>query len=476
MDVLLVDDHPEVRLSLADFLEQLGHNAVHAGSGEEALRLIRERHPGLVITDLRMPGMTGLELLEALEDFDDPPPLALMTAHGEADTAINAMRHGAIDYLRKPIDVRELHRLVERVSGDRKPVVSTGIHEERDGLLVVGVDFERLVDFADRLHEAADLPCLIEGETGVGKELFARRIHHGGKPSAGAFVALNCAAIAPGLFEAELFGYAPGAFTGAVQGGAAGKLALAAGGTIFLDEVGDLPLDQQAKLLRLLEDRAWYPVGGNQLQRLTARVVCATNVGLLDRVRTHRFREDLYYRLKVGHLRIPALRDRRDAIVPLARALLARVAQRRGRGSMQFSPDAEAVLLAHPWPGNVRELVHLLEQVLLMVRGAVVDKPLLATLIAGGESLPAPSSPSPAPLTGHPRLALPRLPPAELALDAGGFPLDEWQRAIIAAALAANDGSPVRTAAYLGITRKVLYTLRKRYGLFTSGQDEADGQ
>lgn len=461
MRILLVDDHPEVRLSLAGFIESLGHSTAHASTGAEALAAARSQRPDLVISDLRMPGMSGIDLLQTLEELDDPPPFALMTAFGDAETAIQAMRLGAVDYLRKPIDVRELHRVIERVAAESTtphqptPLVGLPIPEQPDGLVIAGPTMARVVAFADRLHAAPDLPCLIEAETGCGKELISRRIHHGGRPSATPFVAINCAAIAPGLFEAELFGYAAGSFTGALAGGSQGKLALAAGGTLLLDEIADLPLDQQAKLLRVLEERSWYPVGSNQLQRMKARVVCACNSDLLDRVHAKRFREDLYYRLKVGHLRIPPLRERRDEIMPLARSLLVRIRKTRGSGPQRFSSAAERLLESQPWPGNVRQLRHLLEQACLIADGAVLDAPALAEL--------GPNA-APSTITTSAANALPR-PPMILTLPDGSFDLDAWTRAVIAAALTRNDGSPVRTAAYLGLTRKVLYTLRKRYGL-----------
>jgi DNA-binding NtrC family response regulator len=450
--ILLVDDHAEVRQSLGEFLEQLGHRVDQAEDGRVALMTARSG-PDLIISDLRMPGMGGLDLLQALEGLDDPPPLALMTAFGDTQTAIEAMRLGAVDYLRKPIDVKELHALVERIAADARPGRAAGATVEADGLVVTDPAIQRLVALADRLHAARDLPCLIEGETGVGKELFARRVHHGGKPDRSPFVAINCAAIAPGLFESEVFGYAAGAFTGAAPGGSPGKLAAAAGGTVFLDEIGDMPAEQQAKLLRLLEDRTWYPVGSSKLQKLDARVICATNARLLERVRSGGFREDLYYRLKVGHLRIPPLRERRESIVPLAGALLARVRRERGRGPQRLSTTAETFLAAQPWPGNARELRHLLEQACLMHDGAVLDEAQLRELMPDAIDAAPVLAPAAA------------VSPGALALPAGGFDLDAWQQRVIAEALALNEGSPVRTAAYLGITRKVLYTLRKRYGL-----------
>jgi transcriptional regulator with PAS, ATPase and Fis domain len=302
----------------------------------------------------------------------------------------------------------------------------------------------RFVEVADRLHDS-DLPCLIEGETGTGKELFAHRIH--GVKSTAPFVALNCAAIVPGLFESELFGYAPGAFTGALSTGSAGKLAAAAGGTLFLDEVGDLPLDQQAKLLRLLEDKTWYPVGSHKIMKLRARLVFATNRTLEEEVRAGRFRKDLYFRLRVGHLRLPPLRERRDEIIPLGLSFLARIRSTLGRGFQKFSTPAEQLLRGYDWPGNVRQLLHLLEQASVMFDGAVLDEKHLVELLP--ELAPAP------PLTPAPTTHLPK----------DGFDLDAWQRAVVCEALAMHGGSPIRTAAYLRVSRKVLYTLRKRYGL-----------
>lgn len=470
MRILLVDDHPDVRQSLGSFIEQLGHEALLCDNAPAAVATARGEHPDLVLSDLRMPGMDGLHLLAALEQLDNPPPFALMTAFGDADTAIAALRSGAVDYLRKPIDVRELHRLIERIGATATPTnveltPAPVVREEADGLVIHGDAFARVVNLADRLHTAGELPCLIEGETGSGKELIARRIHHGGQPRTNRpFVAVNCAAIAPGLFEAELFGYAAGSFTGALSGGAQGKLALASGGTLLLDELADLPGDQQAKLLRVLEDRTWYPVGSNQLQQLKARVVCACNANLLELVAKGRFREDLYYRLKVGHIRIPPLRERREDVVALAQVFLQRIRRTRGRGFQRLSSEAAHLLTAYQWPGNVRQLHHLLEQLGMLHDGAVLDERLLR------EQLPDLAAVPVAPV--EPSITATTLDPHHVVLPDAGFDLDTWTRTVITAALAKHHGSPVRTATYLGLTRKVLYTLRKRYGLFDHGEEE----
>jgi DNA-binding NtrC family response regulator len=448
MRILLVDDHREVSDSLSGFLVGCGHTVEVFTEGVAALRRAESVAVDLVLSDLRMPDLDGLQLIKALDALEDPPACALMTAFGDTATAIEAMRLGAVDYLAKPIDVRDLHRLVERIerglSGTMRPSESLAA-QQLDGLVVAGPAMARVVHLADRLHQAPHLPCLIEAETGCGKELIARRIHHGGVATpARPFVALNCAAIAPGLFEAELFGYAAGAFTGAVAGGQEGKLALAGEGTLFLDEVGDLPLDQQAKLLRVLEERTFYPIGSNKLQRFRARLVCASNLQLVHLVETGRFRQDLFYRLKAGHLIIPPLRERREEIPVIARALAA-----RQPGGARLSLAAERHLAAESWPGNVRQLAHALELAAVLAEGRVI----------GVEHLLPPGQ-APAATV----LSLPAGPPPALLLPEGTFPLDAWHQAIIAAAVERCDGSPVRTAAYLGITRKVLYTLRKRYG------------
>ena len=466
MRIVLVDDHHEVLTSLAEFLRGLGHDVETVGDGAVALRGIRQRRPDFVLTDVRMPGMDGLALLAALEETEPPVAVALMTAYSDTAVAVEALRHGAVDYLRKPIDVVELHALLERLSltGIRAPA-SVTLEPQADGLVIAGPMFAGVVALSDRLHTVPQLPCVIEAETGCGKELIARRIHHGGiSDDRRPWIPINCAAISPGLFEAELFGYAPGAFSGALSTGAAGKLALAGDGTLFLDEIAELTLEQQAKLLRVLEDRSWFPVGSNQLQRLHARVICASNRPLVDLVATGRFREDLLYRLKIGYVRIPPLRERRDEIPGLVSHLLPAIRKRLGRGFCGTTVGAEALLVRHAWPGNVRQLANMLEIAAVTLDGAVLTENQAMTLlgIALEEGRRQPSD----------ALSLPAEPPDGLVLDNGNFDLDGWQRAIIAAALTKHGGSPVHTASFLGITRKVLYTLRKRYDLIAAEQSD----
>ena len=365
----------------------------------------------------------------------------------------------------------------------------------RNALELYTPRLEELAGLADRFHQHPDTPVLIQGETGTGKELFCQRIHHGGSiETAGPLIGLNCAAINAGLFEAELFGYEPGSYTGASATGSIGKLAMAEGGTLFLDEVADLPLEQQAKLLRVLEARTWYRIGGRDEQHLRARVVCACNVDLLERVADGRFRRDLYYRLRVAHLRLPALREAPEAIPALARRLLVKIRHRKGRGCERIGEDAEARLSEYPWPGNIRQLKHFLEEACLLFDDPVLDAEMVRSLLPplsaatavlrrretarvrkrteqiglntqsdefDPQSAAAEDPAAAALLPKNQAWLEPR--PEDLPEESLDF--EAWQAAVVRAALERHDGSPVKTAAYLGISRKVLYTMRKRYGL-----------
>ncbi|MFW5828684.1 MAG: sigma-54-dependent transcriptional regulator [Planctomycetota bacterium] len=468
MRILLVDDHPEVAESLASLLCELGHECRCAAGGAQALAQLARAPHDLVLTDLRMPEMDGASLLAHVQRAWPQVPVAVMTAFGERYTAVDLMRRGAVDYFHKPIDVREVLALLERLNGASDDVVDPLLGQElADGLLVHSAALAAVIRRCDKVHAMPETPVLIQGATGTGKELIARRIHHGGDPDGehGPFVALNCAAISPSLFESELFGYAAGAFTGARNEGQPGKLALAAGGTVFLDEVGELPADQQAKLLRVLETRRWYPVGGNREQQLHARILCATNLALEQAVHDGEFREDLYYRLKVVRLQLPSLVDHPGSVERLAPAILERLRRRIPHAYSGIAPAAMARLEAHAWPGNIRELVHLLEALCIeaegeMLAASVLDQHLAAEAPRGVTSSFRRQRVQVVASEGGLVQA-----PTAADLPDDGFDLDRWHGAVIAAALEKCGHSPVRTAKYLGISRKVLYTLRKRYGL-----------
>jgi two-component system, NtrC family, response regulator AtoC len=471
MNILLVDDHLEVAKSLATLLSELGHQTTCADSGSQALAVLARQSVELVLTDLRMPEMNGASLLDHIHRAWPQLPVAVMTAYGEHYTALDLIRRGAVDYFHKPIDVREVLALIDRLATDPKEEVDDLVGQElADGLVVHSSEMAALIRRCDRMHQMPETPVLVQGATGTGKELIARRVHHGGEPDAdnGPFVALNCAAISASLFESELFGYESGAFTGARTGGQAGKLALAAGGTVFLDEVGDLPADQQAKLLRVIETRRWYPVGGTREQALHARIVCATNLNLEQAIQEGDFREDLYYRLKVVRLRLPSLNDTPSAIARLVPLLLARIRKRMTSAFTSISHAALATLETRPWPGNIRELGHFLEAACIEADGGELDEKALRQHLelSGRHGLIAdPATQSCSPAAQRDGLSVLLRDPGPNDLPDERFDLDHWHGAVIKAALEKCDQSPVRTAKYLGISRKVLYTLRKRYGL-----------
>jgi len=397
MRIMVVDDNDQSLQSLSVVLGDLGHD-VHAFSdSREALDFaVREYFP-LIITDIRMPGMDGLELLtrlkvDGLAKYSD---IVIITGHGDMQTAIDALRRGAYDYLNKPINARELAvvvdrcaehqalrlenlelktRMEEKVAEATRDMVKSleevkGRLREVTGIGEIVADspaMRQLMEEALIIHDNPSVPVLIEGETGTGKEVIARLVHHGETVSPEPFIAINCAAIPHELFESELFGHEPGAFTGSRAGGAPGKLEAAGKGTIFLDEVAELPLTLQPKLLRVLEERTFYRLGGVKKREFNARIICAANRDLTDMVEKGQFRRDLYHRLRVGHLKIIPLRERGDDIVSLAEMVLRREAARKKKRFKEISLEALELLRNYSWPGNVREMENTIERAVLM--------------------------------------------------------------------------------------------------------------
>jgi transcriptional regulator with PAS, ATPase and Fis domain len=297
-------------------------------------------------------------------------------------------------------------------------------------------------ELAEKLHRDRSIPVLIEGETGTGKEIIARLIHYGSGEVTTPFVSINCTAISPNLFETELFGYEEGAFTGAKRRGSIGKFELAQGGTIFLDEIGDLPLDLQPKLLRVLEEREFYRVGGLKKSKLNIRIICATNQDLLKKVEEGKFRQDLFYRLKVGHIIVPPLRERREEIMPLARLFLAQLAQEKKKRFSHFHEGTIKILEDHHWPGNIRELKNTIESIVLLYDDTEVSPQHLFSLNSG-------QNPSPCRSIPHVENGKVNLPEEELNLK-------ELERQIVKATLEKFDGNKTRTARYLGMSRSAL--------------------
>jgi len=391
--VLIVDDESTLARNLATYLERQQFDVRVAETGEDGLQLLATFRPDVVLLDHNLPGISGLEVLQRLRATDSHTPVVMMTGFGGIEVAVEAMKLGAADYLTKPVSLAELKLLIERLLNQNRLERTVRYYGQRDanasGLdkilgtspAIVGLrsQVQRLLD-AERQLADADAPAvLIQGDTGTGKELVARALHFGGPRAAMPFVELNCGALPPQLIEAELFGYEKGAFTDARQR-KPGLVETADGGTLFLDEIGEADLSTQVKLLKLLEEKRFRRLGGLRDQSINLRIVSATHQPLEQRVREKSFRADLYFRLRIVEIRVPALHERGADIVDLALHFLQHHARRYRRGAMSLSAEAHAALLRHPWPGNVRELRNAMEQAVLMCTGTSVGLKELAFL------------------------------------------------------------------------------------------------
>lgn len=474
MRILIVDDNETSLESLRTVLEDLGHTPHPVCDPYEALELASQTHFPLIITDIRMPGLDGLELLSRLKGI----PLAtlshvvLITGHGDMATAIEALRRGAYDYLSKPIDARELAIVVERsaehhallsenaeLRSDMNRRVESATSELRRDLEDVRVRLRNISGIGDvvtaspamrkiiaetaMFHADPTVPVLLEGETGTGKEVVARLIHFGSNGSDLPFIAINCSAIPFELFESELFGHEAGAYTGSRSGGAPGKLELAGDGTLFLDEVAELPLLLQPKLLRVLEERSFYRLGGLKRRTFRARIICAGNRDLAHMVEEGTFRRDLYHRLRVGHILLPPLRERREDIPEMATMFLRREAKRKKKQLSTVAPKTLELLMAQPWPGNVRELENTIERAVL--------------LYDGPELLPEHLALNEMPCLKSPRLTPSgNFDPATFEFPESGLDMEAFIDALVEKALERASGNKTRAAALLGISRFAL--------------------
>lgn len=375
--VLIVEDRDSLRTMLRRTLESRGHTVVEARDQDEAEQQLRQSVPALVLSDLRLPSGDGLGVLRAAKDADPDLPVVVMTAYGGVQDAVAAMKQGALDFLAKPVDPDHLLLLVDRALAQRRMLAEYLLLKEeaasRRGMPEIIGDAPALRQATVALHRAAasDTTVLLLGESGTGKELFARALHALGARREAPFVAINCAAIPESLLESELFGHEKGAFTGALAR-KPGKFELAHRGTLFLDEIGDLSLALQAKILRAVEERSFDRVGGTALVRVDVRVVAATNRDLRAAVAARRFREDLYFRLSVFPITVPALRDRRQDVPLLATHFLRRFCAEMGREPIALSAGAGDALLEYAWPGNVRELQNCIERAVILADAGVV--------------------------------------------------------------------------------------------------------
>jgi len=440
--ILVVDDEPAMRLLVTSVLRDEGHEVTAAANGEEAVQLISRRHYHVVVTDLKMPGMSGVDLLERLKQEDPETAVILLTAFGTVEGAVEAMRKGATHYLLKPLaNPDELRLAVRRVLEERRIAdEATTLRQATEAVFPFGEiiagdsQMQAALDLV-RTVAPTDSTTLITGETGTGKELIARAIHHWSGRASQAFVAVNCAALAESLLESELFGHEKGAFTGAVAQ-RRGRFELAHGGTLFLDEVGEMSPALQAKLLRVLQDGTLERVGGTKTVTVDVRVIAATNRDLQQMLVEKSFREDLYYRLSVFPITLPPLRERPADILPLAEHILRQVSRRLGKRITGFSTEAVSLLREYGWPGNIRELQNVVERAVILCQGEHV--------------LPA-----------HLNLMHPA-PPA-----GGPKTLKELEREAILAALAACQGNRREAAEQLGIGLRTLYARLKEYGIST---------
>jgi len=371
-EILLVDDDPDLLQLISLRLTSAGYRVRTADSGETALAALAVARPAAVITDLKMPGIDGMQLFQAIHRQHPALPVIILTAHGTIPDAVSATQRGVFGFLTKPFDSQELLQKVAaaiKLSGDDGAPLAPAA-EWRAGIVTRSAKMEDLLRQA-RLVADSDASVLIFGESGTGKELLARAIHQAGRRADGPFVAVNCGAIPGELLESELFGHARGAFTGAVQAHK-GLFQTADAGTLFLDEIGDMPLPLQVKLLRVLQEGEVRPVGSTQSIPIDVRVISATHRDLDAARAAGQFREDLFYRLNVVSLRLPPLAERREDIPVLATHFLRSLAERYRKPLPTLAPDAMALLIAAPWPGNVRQLLNLLEQAVALTTTAVI--------------------------------------------------------------------------------------------------------
>jgi two-component system response regulator HydG len=446
--VLIIDDDEAHAEALADGLEIDGYECKLAHSGREGLERMSEETFDAVLTDLVMHDVDGIQVLKEAHTLQPEAVVLLITGHGSIETAVDAMRLGAADYLSKPVRIAELRTRLARTleTGDLR---RTNLELRRqidkrfgfEGIIGHSQEMQRIFDVLVQVS-STNATVLVLGESGTGKELVTRAIHANSPRRDAHFVAVNCAALSEGLIESELFGHVKGAFTGAISA-KEGRLVHADGGTLFLDEVGDMPLSTQAKLLRVLESREVQPVGGNTLRKVDVRLVAATNRDLRTMVEAGTFREDLLFRLQVVTVHLPALRERTGDVPMLIDHFIGELAPQHGRSVRGISPEARTVLVRYPWPGNVRELRNVIENMVVLARADVLVL----------EDVPE-----------HVREGA-RTPSTRGSYSLAGRSLEEVERDLIEANLKLAEGNREKAAKILGMGERTLYRKIKAYGL-----------
>jgi two-component system response regulator AtoC len=464
--VLVVDDESSLRKVLSAMLRREGYSVLTASDGAEALELVRKVGVDVILTDLKMPRLDGMGLLERLQKEQPRIPVVMLTAHGTVDTAVTAMKLGAFDYLTKPFDQEELRVIVKKAAA-----VADLSSDEPEGALVgrfgmIGQS-PALQDVFRTIEKVAKSPStvLITGESGTGKELIASALHHHSDRAGQPFIKINCAAIPKDLIESELFGYEKGAFTGAVSS-KPGRFELAHEGTLFLDEIGTIPLEMQVKLLRALQESEFERVGGVTTTRVNVRLVAATNSDLKAEAANGRFREDLFYRLNVVSIVLPPLRERLDDIPHLVQHFLEKYNVRLKKRVERLTEDAMACLMRYGWPGNVRELENVMERAVLFADGALISVDELPNALRDQET-----SARPARETSD---LAPRTPVGPLKKIVRQH-TESLEKDLIARALEETGGNVTKAARLLEISRKSLQNKMKELGLRDPAGDDDDG-
>ena len=470
LDILVIDDDPGVLKTIASYLRARGHRVTEAGRGDEGVSSL-ERHPAdIVITDLKMPGLNGFEVLRTVREAWPEVEVIMVTAYGDIEGAVRAIKEGAFDFFTKPLKVEDLGAALERVVRlqtlrrenkryQRRLALIDKEEKQRYGMHAIVGDskaIQQVRTLICQVAETDDTTVLISGETGTGKELVARAIHVESGRSSGPFVPVDCSAISPTLVEAELFGHEKGAFTDA-RTLRRGHFEQADGGTLFLDEIGDMGMDMQAKLLRTLESRQLRRVGGQREIFVNVRVVSASNRDLPELVSKGEFREDLFYRLNTFTIHIPPLRDRREDILPIAEHYLRYYARRLRKRLTGFAPLATSSLARHDFPGNIRELRNLVERAAIFCQSGVVGHDHLH-FDGRWKQVPAPGSSASLPSSVNEMIA---------SLQDDQLDISTMERETILEALRRADGSRERASELLGISRYTLRRRMSRLGLLT---------
>ena len=459
--LLIVDDELNIRRVLVAMLKREGYETTAAADGEQALAVLHRSPVDVVITDLIMPKLGGLELLKRVGTEFPDVPVIMITAHGTVDTAVEAMKAGAFDYITKPFEQDELKKVIVKATRARDlerqhlhPAAGDG---ERPPLVGQSAAMRAVYEV---ISKVADSPStvLITGESGTGKELVALALHRGSSRRDQPLIKVNCAAIPKDLVESELFGYEKGAFTGAV-GSKPGRFELADGGTLFLDEIGEIPVEMQVKLLRALQESEFEHVGGIKTIRVDVRLIAATNRDLKSLIAEGRFREDLFYRLNVVPIALPPLRERKEDIPPLTQHFVEKYDRRLGKKVERLDPDALEILLGYSWPGNIRELENLMERSVLFADGPVISASQLP------ESLREKTTGAPMPIAAVGPIGAIAAPSGASMKEIVRQAQAELERELISRALEETDGNVTRAAKRLQISRKSLQVKMKELGL-----------